>query len=157
MRANRKQRGFTLIELMIVVAIVGIVAAFAYPSYMDQIRKSRRADALIGLQGVTQRQEDYFTRNYSYANSLSALGYGAGTTTDSPEDYYSLQLATLTPSACDGTRIAPCTGYEVSATPVAGTSQAGDKKCQRFILNHLGRKAANDDSATVTDTTSICW
>ena len=58
--------GFTLIELMIVVAIVGILAAVAYPSYQDSLRKSRRAEGRTALMEVIQQQERYMTQNNTY-------------------------------------------------------------------------------------------
>ena len=66
--------GFTLIELMITVAVVGILAAIAYPSYQDSIRKSRRADAKSALLDAAHRQERFFTENNQYTNVLVAPG-----------------------------------------------------------------------------------
>ncbi|MEZ5479001.1 MAG: type IV pilin protein [Thiolinea sp.] len=151
-----QQRGFTLIELMIVVAIVSILGAIAYPSYLEHVRKSRRVDAKISLQELTQRQEAYFVRNYSYANTLSALGY-SGTSMDSKDGYYSLTIATVTPSTCNGTRSASCSGYTVQALPKAGKTQAKDKQCAVFTLDHIGGKTASDGATSPANTTETCW
>ncbi len=62
----KKSQGFTLIELMITVAIIGILAAIAYPSYQDSIRKSRRAEGRTAMMQVLQQQERYMTQNNSY-------------------------------------------------------------------------------------------
>lgn len=71
--------GFTLIELMVVVAIVGILAAIAYPSYLDQVRKGRRAEAQALLMELAQRQQNFLMIRRRYASSLDELGYtGAG-------------------------------------------------------------------------------
>lgn len=63
----RRVTGFTLIEVMIVVAIVGILAAIAYPSYVDSVRKGKRADGRAALTSLLQQQERYFTQNNTYA------------------------------------------------------------------------------------------
>ena len=68
-------RGFTLIELMIVVAIVGILAGIAYPSYMDHVRKGNRAKAQAFLMDVAQRQQSYLIVQRQYAESLTQLGF----------------------------------------------------------------------------------
>ena len=69
----KRSRGFTLIELMIAVAIVGILAAVAYPAYLDQIRKSRRAEAQSALMNIATRQQQMLLDSRSYAATLSAL------------------------------------------------------------------------------------
>ena len=65
-RYRRTSAGFTLIEVMIVVAIVSILAAVAYPSYIDSVRKGKRAEARAALMNLLQQQERYFTQNNSY-------------------------------------------------------------------------------------------
>ena len=65
--------GFTLIELMIVVAVIGVLAAIAYPSYMDQARRGRRADAVVAMTQVQQAQERWRASNSSYATSVTAF------------------------------------------------------------------------------------
>ncbi len=70
------QLGVTLVELMIVVALVGIIAAIAYPSYLSHMTKTRNAEAQIMLLEIMQAQRKYFTDNNGYSNSLVAeLGY----------------------------------------------------------------------------------
>lgn len=77
------QTGFTLIELMIVVAVIGILAAVAYPMYTDQIRKGKRAEARAGLANLLQQQERYFTQRNTYL----AFGAGAATSGTPFKDY----------------------------------------------------------------------
>lgn len=71
----RNKHGFTLIELMIVVAVVGILAAIAYPSYIDHVRKARRVDAKAALTEVAQKLEAFYARNASYTTDLTGIGY----------------------------------------------------------------------------------
>lgn len=71
----RRERGFTLVELMVVVAIVAILAGIAYPSYVDHIRKGNRAQAQAFLMDVAQRQQSYLIVHREYAQSLTQLGF----------------------------------------------------------------------------------
>lgn len=77
-QSGLRQRGFTLIELMIVVAIVGILAGIAYPSYMDHLRKGNRAQAQAFLMDVAQRQQNYLIVHRQYAPDLERLGFADG-------------------------------------------------------------------------------
>lgn len=159
MRKQRQQTGFTLIEVMIVVAIIAIISAIAYPSYMEQVRKSRRSDAQIKLQELAQLQESFFTRNMSYASSLSGLLGGSEDTIESDERFYQLNISSATNSgggACSGDRTSPCATYTLQAVPVTGTSQVQDVSCSRYTLDSMGRKAANGASPA-DDTTEQCW
>ena len=64
---HKRIAGFTLVELMILVAIVGILAAIAYPSYIESVRKGKRAEGRAALTSLLQQQERYFTQNNTYA------------------------------------------------------------------------------------------
>lgn len=115
--ANR-HRAFTLIELMIALMVVAILAAVAYPSFLDSIRKSRRSEAFTALNAVQQGQERWRANNPNYANSLAAPPAGLGVTTPTPSGYYSLSLSDITAN-----------GYTITATGVSGKSQAQDADC----------------------------
>ena len=109
-----RTRGFTLVELMMVVAIVAILAAIALPSYAYFMRKSRRADAEATLMDIAQREQQYLNDARAYAPDTATLN------TTVPVDvttYY-----TVTINAPGG---APPT-FTVTATPIAGSPQAGD-------------------------------
>lgn len=116
----KRQAGYTLIELMIVVAIVGILAAIAIPSYNEQVSKSRRVDAQAALSGLAQAMERHYTENGSYLGAGTTSGNtGAPTifSTTAPLDsnnvFYNLTIG-----------LATATSYVVVATPTGG--QAGD-------------------------------
>lgn len=136
--------GFTLIELMIVIAILGFLVAIAFPSYQDYIRKSRRADAKAALSQLAQFME----RNYSVAQRYDKAD-AAGTTsvtlpfTASPVDgnpkYYNISFSG-TPTL---------TAYSLQAVPISGTSQANDV-CATLTIDQTGQKGT---SSGRTD----CW
>ena len=125
-----KQRGFTLMELMIVVAIIGIIAAFAYPSYQDSVRKSRRADAKQALTDAAARLEQYYISNKSYTSDVTRLGYASAT---SQEGYYTLAIAAPT----GGTLV---TGYVLTATPTTKGGQDQDSACASMTLASTGAR-----------------
>lgn len=119
-------RGFTLIELMVVVAIAGILAAIAYPSYQSYIRKVRRADAHAALQSVQLAQERYRTNHMTYAADLTALPNAVAR---SPDGYYNILID---PGTATGT------AYTVRANAVPGTSQAADTGCTSIWIEWSG-------------------
>ena len=126
------QRGFTLIEVLIAVAIVGIVAAIAVPSYSRFVTKGRRADATAFLLEVAGEQTRFFTERNAYAAKMSDLGYGTGDSFATPEGYYTVSIAR--PSA---------RSYTLTATPVAGGPQAADGECGSFTLSSTGARGTS--------------
>ena len=150
---NKNSKGFTLIEVMIVVAIVGIIAAIATPSYMDYVRKGKRADAKVELLRLAQMQESYFVQNLSYAKDLTtgAGGLGLGATVKSEQEEYTMTVSTVVPGGCGGTSASPCTGYTLTAA-ATGSSQSNDGKCGNFTLSNTGVKGV-----TGTYTAKDCW
>lgn len=146
-----KLTGFTLIELMIAVAIIGILAGIAYPSYLEMVRKSNRSDAKVALNDVAQRMQRCFTAHSAYnpaagtCTVVDELQGAAGV--QSPERMYVVRIAT----AADLT----ATTYLLTATPVAGSRQAADTNCVRFTLNQAGVRTAFKNGNV--NNTAACW
>lgn len=138
----RPQGGFTLIELMITVAIVAILAAIAYPAYTEQVAKSRRAEAKAMLMEVMGAQERFYSLNSTYTTSLTAtLGYpdAGGGAVASEEDHYR-----ITAAACGG-GIGSC--VQLTATP-----QIADARCGNLTLDSTGVRGESG-----TSTIQECW
>ncbi|MEM9386118.1 MAG: type IV pilin protein [Pseudomonadota bacterium] len=141
----RSAVGFTLTELLIVVAIITIIAAFALPNYGKQMERARRTDAQDALLQLAAEQEKFFIDNNTYTGNLTTLGYPSGV---SSNGYY-----TLGASIDDG----PDT-YTITAIPIAGGAQANDTPCGFFSYDHTGRRfAADGDGEGANDTTDQCW
>ncbi len=140
-------RGFTLIELMIVVAIVAILGAIAYPSYQAQVQKSRRADGKEALLNAASLQERWFMQNSQYIVNASGAGMDPIGGGQSTERYYAL-------SSTDQ----PC-GENTCFTLIATVqgAQDGDSNCQRLEINSLGIKSSFDAKTAGNDTTDTCW
>lgn len=133
MKNTKHTRGITLIELMVVVAIVGILASIAYPAYTDQMRKTRRSDGQVMLTEMMNAQERFFTNNGAYTTNLvsGGLGYtdaGSGKV-DSENDYYQ-----ITAAVC-GAGIALSDCVLLTATAVGGQVSDGN-----LSYNSLGVK-----------------
>ena len=132
----KKQNGFTLIEVMVVVVIIGILASIAYPSYMEVVRQTRRADAYNALMDIMARQERYFTDNNSYTDDLKNLGFAEKTYT-TPDGYYLVSAA-----AC-GTGIGTCVA--LTATGQKGQEKDGKEgACKTLTLDSTDVKTPAD-------------
>lgn len=124
--AQMKSKGFTLIEVMIVVVIVGILAAIAYPSYQQYVISGNRTDGRATLLNTAQALERCFTQFSAYNNASCTIANGA--TINSSKGLYTIGV------------VSAATTYTLTATPVAGKMQARDTRCTTITLNNLGVK-----------------
>jgi len=150
-------RGFTLIELMITVVIIGILAAVAYPNYAEHVAKGRRTDARARLVAAQQWMERYYTERYSYASS--------GKTTENADFAKEKSFAT-SPPAGEGSAmytlgvVVNGVDYTLTATREAGSPMASDacgdltltKDGTRSVVNYNKNKFASQASAV-----AACW
>lgn len=123
-----KSNGFTLIELMITVAVVGILAAVAYPSYADYIRKGKRATAQAALMELASKQQTYLLERRVYSNDLTDQGLRFNVPKEIKNDY------TFSATKADGS---PPT-FTVTATPSAALQAKGE---QVLTIDQIGTKS----------------
>ena len=147
---QQKPGGFTLIEALIVVAIMAILAAIALPAYQSYVRRSRRTVAKTTLLDVARREEAYYSTNNAYT-ALSSLGYSGlvGSTIEAPstnQDYYNITitlpnpnsqvtganasfLVTATPQALGGQNLDTCGTYTLTDLGIQGNTGNTDTNC----------------------------
>jgi type IV pilus assembly protein PilE len=132
----RRAAGFTLIELMIVVAIIAILAAIALPSYIRYVQKSRRSDAYAALSQAQVTLERCYAQYFAYNNTACLANPST-----SPKNYYAM------------TSTVNATSFSVTATTQG--AQLGDTACQSFTFTSEGIHSAKD--ASHIDATSVCY
>jgi type IV pilus assembly protein PilE len=151
---SRKHRslGFSLIELMVTVAVLSILATIAVTAYTSQVQKSRRTEAKSAMLDLAGREERLFTTANAYSNLEAYLGYAAaGATTVMTNMPFGNNYYTLSVAVPDTTQAATTpTTYLITATPVG--TQANDTACGSFTLNQLGVQGV-----TGTSTAATCW
>ena len=135
----KKSNGFSLIELMIVVVIVGILAKVAFPAYQSYVLKSHRTAAINAIMDLGSREARYYTTNNAYTTNLTTLGYAsAAVTGGTSTTYYNLSVVAASAPAAITMMAAP-----------AGT-QTSDS-CGTYTYTDLGQKGIT------TGTLSDCW
>jgi len=150
--SKHESSGFTLIELMVTVAIVTILATIAATSYTRQVQKSRRTEAKSALLDLAGREERLFSTTNAYSNLEAFLGYATSGTTQISGMTFGNNYYTLTAVVPDPNQAAGTPSYILTATPVAGNSQAGDTTCGSFSVNQLGVQTVSG-----TGTAASCW
>ena len=135
----KKSKGFTLMELIVVVAIIAVIGAIAYPNYNSYMKKTRRADAKVGLAKVADRQERYYIQNNRYTTTASDLGLGGAATYTTDEGYY---LVTITSAGVTAGWTATADAQGVQAGD--NDTSAGD--CTTMTLDSTGLR-----------TPAACW
>jgi type IV pilus assembly protein PilE len=136
-RDQVRQRGFTLVEVVIACAIVAILSAVALPSYLNAVHKGRRTDAKSAMLGAAGQMERYFTERGTFATAT--LGSGGVYPSTSQNGYYALSITNKT-----------ATTYTLNAVPAA--QQVGDE-CGTFTYTEQGVKNVTGGTLTTSD----CW
>ena len=143
MNHRQTPRGFTLIELMVVVVVVAILSAIALPAYQDSVRKSRRTAAKTAVLDLASREERFYTTTNTYSATASDLGYSAlpAAVPDAATNFYQLSVTV------DNTAAPPT--FTVTATAQGDQQSDG---CGNFSVTALGVKAVSGSLPV-----STCW
>ncbi|MGV8844284.1 MAG: type IV pilin protein [Pseudomonas sp.] len=140
------ESGFSLLEVMIVVAIIGILSAIAYPSYTQYVLRGNRSEGMAMLMDAAARQERYYAQNNSYVTAQADIGdlglrHISGTTVTSETGKYTLGVDSV---ADDG-------GYTLTGTPIG--PQTRDTQCLNLTINAIGTRGISAVGGSVND----CW
>lgn len=143
---SRSSKGFSLIELMIVVVIVGILGAVAYPNYINYVKKTHRGEIAELMTEAAQTLERHYSRAGSYANVTTPT---VVTTADPVGNaYYTLAVNRVAASG------ATPSSFTLTATPIAGKMMAGDM-CGTYTLDNTGLRG--NTGTTTGSSTAVCW
>lgn len=134
-----RTRGFTLLELMIALAVVGVLTAIAYPSYKMSMLKSHRTDAMAALAQDQSILERCYAQNFSYAGCASLPAFPHNST----QSYYSISLSNLSAST-----------YLLTATATTTGNQNEDTTCATLSVDQANQKTAQDNAGTAQ---TSCW
>jgi type IV pilus assembly protein PilE len=156
-RPSRHQ-GFTLIELMITVAVIGILSAIALPVYREQIAKGRRTEAQTVLVTASQWMERFYTENYSY--SANSAGTNVTDSTQFPARFSTSPVPGQGTALYTITVTATASTYTITATRKSTASMATDR-CGDMTVDHLGRRSlvnyTTAAGSTLAAAIANCW
>ncbi len=155
MRKHKSSRGFTLIEIMIAVAIVGILASVAFSSYQGSTQKARRSDGKEALLRAAALQERWIitSPDSTYADNTAINAIGGNT---SEEGYYAISAINTAMSGTACATAGLC--FTITAVPTAGSPQADDASCLSMTIDNLGRKRSYDNvNPGAGNETDNCW
>lgn len=151
LKLNRSRAaGMTLIELLVAMAIVGLLAAIGYPSYTAYVRSSKRTDATRTLMADAQMLQRCYSQYFSYTNATAPCPASSPATSTSAQGNYSITITIPDPSASN-----PAPSYAITATPVSTSGQAYDTACASFTMESNGTQSATNSGGT--DNTQTCW
>ncbi|MDA7745766.1 type IV pilin protein [Psychromonas sp.] len=141
----KNKLGFTLVELLITIMIIGILAGVAYPAYTQHVLKSKRSEAQSALLNLANKQEMFYLDQHQYAENLKTQ-LGMSTNPFITENgYYSITTSSASPAR-------PTTGFTLTATAIS--SQVNDKDCAKLIITHeLAKSALTASGGASTN----CW
>ncbi len=136
---RKAMRGVTLMELMIVVVIIGILTAIAYPSYRQYVAKAKRNEAKAALLQISTMQERFYLQNSTYTADMTALGFPVGANFPTDSGSYVVNVTAASPAA-----------FSATATYQKADAEAG--KCATFSIDGVGSKTSTpfDDCWTNT-------
>ncbi len=136
-KSNINNKGFTLIELMITVAILGTIASIALPSYFEHVKRTSRTEAITALLDAANRQEQFFVDNREYTDKLKDIGV----ITPTEHGFYTISVDVDNDKG----------SFSFTATPVAGPPLKDDE-CKTITIDDAGLK-----TATPKENSSLCW
>lgn len=137
-----RQQGFSLVELVVAMGILGILTAVAIPSYLNYTRTSNRSDATRTMTVDAQALERCYSQSFTYVGCTGPTGIALGGTTPSAQGYYNVTIA------------AAASSYNITAQPIK-SPQTGDTACAQFTLNNAGTQGAT--TSLGANNTQACW
>ncbi|MDJ0750525.1 MAG: type IV pilin protein [Woeseiaceae bacterium] len=130
MRTARRQRGITLIELMIVLVVIGILAAIAYPNYQEFVARAKRNEAKAALLMLATNQERFYLNNNTFTSDLTKLGFSDTPDAITENDYYTITVAAANAS-------------DFTATATYRFGEPESSRCRVFTINGRGDKTSS--------------